>query len=286
MANFLRNHLKSEFAQIPNELIEDRTLSATARALFCYLAVKPDNWEFYMPDISDGLRISKDTLRKVIKELEVVGWITDDGQDRKSGQFGPKIISIFAFKSPKQEGSRVGIFPNRKKTASEKNRVGKNTTHNNNNSKKQPISKKYSSPQGDKGGQSPKILPTLADIADQHQMTIGIIEDYVQYRLNSGGIENQIAFEKHLLRKLSEPYSDESAQLEEWFNVFEMQKNIIDHLVDQFLSTQRFDRRFCRELVKGDFTLKANNIVPSDVVIEIAYQKAEAKRRERIGGSV
>lgn len=134
--NFLRNHLKAEFAQIPNALIEDRTLSATARALFCYLAVKPDNWEFFMPDIADGLRISQDTLRKVIKELILAGWIEDGGQDRKSGQFGSKIISIFAFKTPKTGDERIGNLPIRQKTESVKNRIGKNPTHNNKQLKK------------------------------------------------------------------------------------------------------------------------------------------------------
>lgn len=130
-----------------------------------------------------------------------------------------------------------------------------------------------------------KKTPTLADLADQHHMTVSTIEDYVDYRLNSGGIENPIAFQKHVLRGLSEPYSDESIKLEEWFEAFEGQKNVIVHLQNAFLSTQRFDRRFCRELAKDDVILRTHNIVPSDVVIEIAYQKAEVKRRERIGGA-
>lgn len=129
-----------------------------------------------------------------------------------------------------------------------------------------------------------KDTPTLANIADQHHMTVSTIEDYVDYRLNSGGIENPIAFEKHVLRGLMEPYSDESVQLEEWFNVFETQKNIIDHLVNEFLSMHWFDRRNCREQAKDDFVLKMNNIVPSDILIEIAFQTAESKRRNQIGG--
>lgn len=132
-----------------------------------------------------------------------------------------------------------------------------------------------------------KDIPTLANIADQHQMTVGTIEDYVAYRLNSGGVENPIAFEKHVLRELSEPYSDESVQLEEWFDVFEKQKNIMDYLVNEFLSIHwPLDRRKCREQAKDDVVLKMNNIPPpSDILIEIAFQAAEAKRRELgIGG--
>jgi hypothetical protein len=125
---------------------------------------------------------------------------------------------------------------------------------------------------------------TLAEIADQHRMTIAMIEDFVAFRLNSGGIKNSIAFKKHILLGLSEPYSDESVRLEEWFEVYEAQNNIIDHLVIEFLSMHWFERQKCKERAKDDLVLKMNNIVPSDILIEIAFQTAEAKRREQIGG--
>jgi hypothetical protein len=128
-------------------------------------------------------------------------------------------------------------------------------------------------------------ISTLTDVADMHRMTISTIEDYLEFRANSGGIDTPIAFAKYVLREVANPYSDESVQLEEWFEALK-HTDIIDHLVNQFLSTQRTDRRFCRELSKDDFALKAHNIVPSDVVIEIAYQRAEVKRRERVGGVV
>lgn len=125
---------------------------------------------------------------------------------------------------------------------------------------------------------------TLAEIADQHHMTIAMIEDFVAFRLNSGGIKNSIAFKKHVLLGLSDPYSDESVRLEEWFKVYEVQNDIIDHLVIEFLSMHWFDRQKCRELAKDDLVLQMKNIVPSDILIEIAFQTAEAKRREQIGG--
>lgn len=130
-----------------------------------------------------------------------------------------------------------------------------------------------------------KKTPTLADIADQHHMTISTIEDFVEFRLNSGGIENPIAFKKHVLRGLAEPYSDESVHLEEWFEAIDTQSRVIDHLVAEFSSMHWFDRRKCREQAKDDFVLKMNNVTPTDVVIEIAYQRAESKRREQIGGA-
>lgn len=138
--NYLRNHLKSEFAQIPNALIEDRELSATARALFCYLAVKPDDWKFKMKDIADALLISIPTLRKVIAELSMTGWIDDGGQNRgKKGEFGAKIFSIYPTKGREiwgYEECKVKKTPQRQKPASAKNRSGKNSALNNTQSKK------------------------------------------------------------------------------------------------------------------------------------------------------
>lgn len=138
--NHLRNHLKSEFAQIPNALIEDRELSATARALFCYLAVKPDDWKFKMKDIADALLISIPTLRKVIAELSATGWIDDGGQNRgEKGEFGAKIFSIYPTKYQGIGGfkeCKVKKSPQRQKPASVKNRSGKNSALNNTQSKK------------------------------------------------------------------------------------------------------------------------------------------------------
>jgi len=129
-----------------------------------------------------------------------------------------------------------------------------------------------------------KHTPILANIADQHNMTVGTVEDYVEYRLNSGGIKNPTAFEKHLLGNLAKLYSDESVQLEEWFNIFETQRTIIDYLVNEFLSMHWFDRPKCQEQAKDDVLLKKKNIVPSAVLIEIAFQTAKSKRREQIVG--
>lgn len=130
-----------------------------------------------------------------------------------------------------------------------------------------------------------KKVPTPADIADQHRMTLGMIEDYVDYRVNSGGIEYPIAFEKHVLCGLLEAYSDESVHLEQWFETIDTQRHIIDHLVSEFSSMHWFDRRKCRDQAKDDHVLKMHNVTSTDVVIEIAFQIAESKRREGIGGA-
>lgn len=163
--NYLRNHLRSEFSQIPNALIEDRTLSATARALFCYLAVKPDSWEFYMRDIAKALQISTPTLRKIVVELHEAGWIDDVGQERSSdGTFGAKIFSIFPSKSQDNrdlEDADEKNLPCRQKTVAGSNRSGKTMTHINTNSKQYSTLKNTSSSSEEDRGINCEIVTTI-----------------------------------------------------------------------------------------------------------------------------
>lgn len=139
--------------------------------------------------------------------------------------------------------------------------------------------------EGDKKPENKKT-PTLADLADQKCLTILMVEDFVEFRLNTGGINNEIAFKKHVMRELSQPLSDESVNLEEWISTMENHRNVIDYLNREFLSIPAhiFSRKICFERAKDDFTLMQNDIKPTTMTIEIAFQKAEAQRRERIGG--
>ena len=43
--NTLRNELKRDYSQIPNDLITDLTLSAGALRVLLYLFTKPDEWK-------------------------------------------------------------------------------------------------------------------------------------------------------------------------------------------------------------------------------------------------
>ncbi len=69
---YLDNGLKKNFTIIPNELICDDSLSGEARALFCYLASRPENWDFLVPEIQKHF---KKPIQKPIKELEQARWL-------------------------------------------------------------------------------------------------------------------------------------------------------------------------------------------------------------------
>lgn len=123
-------------------------------------------------------------------------------------------------------------------------------------------------------------------ISDKHKVTPMMVEKFIKFRMNSGGIKNPTAFEKTVVKDLIDLESSESQRIIEWLFIHEKQSNLIDHLVKEFISISShfFSRKGCRERAKDDFTLKMNGINPSDMLIEIAYQKAEDWHRCRIGG--
>ena len=124
-------------------------------------------------------------------------------------------------------------------------------------------------------------------ISDKHKVTLMMIEEFIKFRMNSGGIKNPVAFEKTLLKDLADLDSMESKKLAEWIFTHENQRNILEHITKEFKSmpSHFFSRKDCRERAKDDFTLKMNGIKPSDILIEIAFQEVEDWYRSRIGGA-
>lgn len=71
----LNNELKN-WQQIPKLLINDNTISDRARFVYCFMACKPENWDFFMQPLAKDLGYSVDTLRKYITELIEAGWLS------------------------------------------------------------------------------------------------------------------------------------------------------------------------------------------------------------------
>ncbi len=80
--NEIKNNIKKGFTVIPNDLVNDNSISPQARFLFVYMASKPDDWRFYQSSLADDMGWSLDTLRKYQVELIRTGWIGRE-QNRK-----------------------------------------------------------------------------------------------------------------------------------------------------------------------------------------------------------
>lgn len=72
--------LNTRFTQIPNELIDCRTLSQAAKGVYCYLASKPETWNFSMEDIQAHF---PKPIKAAIKELEDSRWLIKQSEPIK-----------------------------------------------------------------------------------------------------------------------------------------------------------------------------------------------------------
>ena len=117
MGNFV-NKL-SNYQVIPRELIFDNTLSDRARFVYCYMASKPNGWDFYMNPMAKEIGYSVETLRKYINELVENGWLVK-GEQKNEGLFGAVTYTLNDSKTLNEEEASDGT----KKSATEKIRHG------------------------------------------------------------------------------------------------------------------------------------------------------------------
>ena len=102
MSNFV-NKL-SNYQVIPRELIFDNTLSDRARFVYCYMASKPNGWDFYMNPMAKEIGYSVETLRKYINELVENGWLVK-GEQKNEGLFGAVTYTLNDSKTKNEEES-------------------------------------------------------------------------------------------------------------------------------------------------------------------------------------
>lgn len=134
MSNFI-NGLKN-FQVIPRELVFDNSLSDRARFIYCFMASKPDGWDFLLNPMAKELGYSVETLRKYINELIDGGWLKK-GEQNNDGKFGAVVYTLLSAKKADMEK-----IPTRKNTDTEKSRHGKNPTqYNKDNEEKKDLPK-------------------------------------------------------------------------------------------------------------------------------------------------
>lgn len=121
MGNFI-NKLGA-YQVIPRELIFDNTLSDRARFVYCYMASKPNGWDFYMNPMAKEIGYSVETLRKYINELVENGWLVK-GEQKNEGLFGAVTYTLNDSKTQNEEETSYGT----KNSDTEKFRHGENPT--------------------------------------------------------------------------------------------------------------------------------------------------------------
>ena len=142
MSKFI-NGLKN-FQVIPRELIFDNSLSDRARFVYCFMASKPDGWDFLLNPMANELGYSVDTLRKYINELIDGGWLKKGEQNNNDGMFGAVVYTLLSTKNTDTGKTRHEEIPTRENTDTGKFRHGENPTQYNkdNEENKESIEKK------------------------------------------------------------------------------------------------------------------------------------------------
>lgn len=66
---------KSEFAQVPNSLLQDPKLSFKARGIWAYMQSLPEDWDFSVERIAGSGQDGKASVRSGLQELEAAGYL-------------------------------------------------------------------------------------------------------------------------------------------------------------------------------------------------------------------
>ncbi len=90
--NFKLKNKLPPFTQIPNDLITG-PLSPLAKATYCYLASRPDEWDFWFNNIVTVMHVGVSSAKKALKELVDSGWI-ERQQTRTGGRWGVTVYQV------------------------------------------------------------------------------------------------------------------------------------------------------------------------------------------------
>lgn len=98
------------FTIVYNSLIQDSRLRLATRAVLILMLSKPKSWDFSVRGMAAIAGVSKDTMSKMLDELEEAGYLRRKQQGRTRGRFdkGGYIVSgrpVFPVDKPEGEGA-------------------------------------------------------------------------------------------------------------------------------------------------------------------------------------
>lgn len=151
-----RNRNRESFSTIPNQLLNDFSISAKARLLYVYLNSKPENWRFYNADLFNAIGCKHEALASYLKEITDKGWVLrKQGRKDDGGKWGGNDYIIntrpFQYQEEIDEVEDItvgGETPHTENPDTVKSGIGKNLLHSNtdtNNNNNNTKEKKKSS---------------------------------------------------------------------------------------------------------------------------------------------
>lgn len=75
------------WTSVPNELLNDDSISFKAKGLYAFLNSKPDEWDFSVDRIALQSKDGKDAVRNALQELQAKGWVLRTPAKNADGTF-------------------------------------------------------------------------------------------------------------------------------------------------------------------------------------------------------
>ena len=147
---------KKGFVVLMRDVAQDDRLSLETRGLFALMVSLPENWEYSVSGLAKKAGCGKDKIRRLLKELETVGYLIREQSHANGGKFGENIY-ILQDEAPPSSG-KTDNGENRQRLEP----MTGNPTQNNKDLKEQENKIPPISPKGDERGRgktAPKYRP-------------------------------------------------------------------------------------------------------------------------------
>jgi len=82
-----RSRVQIPFCQVPNKLLQDRTVSLRAKGLLAYLLSLPPDWKIYKSNLHNFLQEGRDSVNNAWQELSELGYIVSERITAADGTF-------------------------------------------------------------------------------------------------------------------------------------------------------------------------------------------------------
>jgi len=89
--------IKRRYATIPNDLLNDSSITLKSKGLFGYIQSKPDGWDFSAERIASQLREGLPAIMSSLKELEAKGYLY---RERYINELGHRVARYHLYDAP------------------------------------------------------------------------------------------------------------------------------------------------------------------------------------------
>lgn len=90
-----KHNKENPYAMISKKMLRDPALSPRNKGVLCYLLSLPDNWVTHPRQVAEVLRISKNQIYSVLKELIICGYASKEDVKCAKGRFSSVCYSFF-----------------------------------------------------------------------------------------------------------------------------------------------------------------------------------------------